>query len=96
MMPLPEGLTEHVVCGRAAPIERKVWTARSVGERPGIAVLFLDAELYLERVGAAEVVEQLRRDGTLPPSRPPSSPTTVPPPGTSTSPAKWTTPPSSR
>ncbi len=64
-MPQPEGFTEHLVRGRVVQIERKIWTAPSVVPRPGKAVIFLDAELYLERVEAAQVVEQLQRDGTI-------------------------------
>ena len=45
-------LTESVVSGRTATIERKVWTLPAVAGPPEAAVVFLDAELYVERVGA--------------------------------------------
>lgn len=64
----PQGLTEHHVRGAAWPIGRKVWTAPSISDTPGVAILFLDAEVYLLPVEAARIVEQLQRDGSLPPS----------------------------
>jgi enterochelin esterase family protein len=60
-------LIEHLVRSRTMPIERKVWTLSSANERPSIAIIFLDAELYLDRVGAATVVGQLEREGRVPP-----------------------------
>jgi enterochelin esterase family protein len=60
-------LTEHVVRSHAVPIERKVWASAAVGGRPEALLVFLDGELYLERVGAATVVEQLQRSDVLPP-----------------------------
>ena len=62
-----EALPEYMIRGRAVPIDRKVWTAPAIGERPTAAVVFLDAELYVERVGAVAVVRELQRGGEVPP-----------------------------
>jgi hypothetical protein len=65
-MPIPNMLVEHVVRSRPMTFERTIWTSSSTEELPGMAILFLDAELYLDRVGAASVVGHLERDGSLP------------------------------
>lgn len=63
-MNLP-GLMEFSVANRTQALERKVWTT-SIGEGATIALLFLDAELYLQRVFALEVLEQTYEQRTIP------------------------------
>jgi hypothetical protein len=45
------GLTERVLRCRSGVFERKVWSLVPPAGRPSAAILFLDAELYLDRVG---------------------------------------------
>jgi enterochelin esterase-like enzyme len=60
------GLAERTLQCQSGMFERKVWSlARPVG-RPTAAILFLDAELYLERVGAAAVVRRLEERRAIP------------------------------
>lgn len=48
--------------------ERTVWSLAPPAARPAAAILFLDAELYLERVGAADVVRRLQARRLIPPA----------------------------
>jgi enterochelin esterase family protein len=68
VMPPMEPPPEYVIRGRAVPIDRKVWTTPAMGDHPTAAVVFLDAELYVERVGAAAVLHDLQRGGAVPPA----------------------------
>ena len=58
---------EQLLCSRSGKFERKIWHVPALTNSPTTAVVFLDGELYRERVRAGEVVDQLQRDGTLPP-----------------------------
>ena len=62
------GLTERTLRGRSGVYERKVWSLVPPAGRPTAAILFLDAELYLERVGAAAVVRRLQQRRAIPPA----------------------------
>jgi enterochelin esterase family protein len=48
--------------------ERTLWSLAPPAGRPTAAVLFLDAELYLERVRAAAVVRRLQERRAIPPA----------------------------
>jgi enterochelin esterase-like enzyme len=49
-------------------LERKAWSLAPPAGRPTAAILFLDAELYLQRVGAAAVVRRLLERRAIPPA----------------------------
>jgi len=66
-MPHP-GLTERTLRCRAGVFERKVWSLAPPTGRATTAILFLDAELYLERVEAAGVVRRLQERRAIPPA----------------------------
>ncbi len=66
-MPYP-GLVERALWCRSGTFERTVWSLGPPAGRPTAAVLFLDAELYLERVGAAAVVPRLLERRAIPPA----------------------------
>lgn len=51
-------LSEAVFTGPATNIERQVWTQPANTDAPQTAVLFLDAELYIDRVQAPAVMEK--------------------------------------
>ena len=59
-------LTERTLRSQSGMFERTVWSLASPTARPTAAVLFLDAELYLERVGAAAVVRRLQERQAIP------------------------------
>jgi enterochelin esterase-like enzyme len=59
------GLAECTVGNRAQSIERKVWST-SIGEGATTALLFLDAELFVQRVLALDVLQQAYEQSTLP------------------------------
>ncbi len=46
---------------------RKVWVQRTVAGEASDCLVFLDGELYLQRVQAPETIDQLQREGRLPP-----------------------------
>jgi enterochelin esterase family protein len=48
--------------------ERNVWSLAPPTVGPTAAILFLDAELYLEKVGAAAVVRRLQEQRAIPPA----------------------------
>ena len=62
------GLTERTPRCQSGMFERKVWSLAPPAGRPTAAILFLDAELYLERVGAAAVVRRLQERRAIPPT----------------------------
>ena len=62
------GLMERTLRCRSGMFERKVWSLAPPAGRPTAAILFLDAELYLERVGAAAVVRRLQERRAIPPA----------------------------
>jgi enterochelin esterase-like enzyme len=66
-MPYP-GLTESTLRCRSGALWRRAWSLAPPTERPTAAILFLDAELYLERVGAAAVVRWLLERRAIPPA----------------------------
>jgi enterochelin esterase family protein len=51
-------LEETTFAGPETGIERKVWTQSAATDSPQTAVLFLDAELYIDRVQAPAVMQQ--------------------------------------
>jgi hypothetical protein len=61
------GLTERTLRYQSGMFERKVWSLAPAAGCPTAAILFLDAELYLERVGAGAVVRRLQEGGAPPP-----------------------------
>ena len=67
-MVLPHDSTEYIVCGRSASLERKIWIVPTAMKRPTLAAVFMDAELYRERVDAAAVIKLLHLEGHLPPT----------------------------
>ena len=62
------GLTERMLRRRSGVFERTVWSLVPPVGQPTTAILFLDAELYLERVGAAAVVRRLQEHQAIPPA----------------------------
>ena len=61
-------LTERTLRCRSGMFERTVWSLAPPAGQPAAAILFLDAELYLERVGAAAVVRRLQERRVIPPA----------------------------
>lgn len=59
-------LSESTLESRALGAERTIWFEPAASSDVWI---FLDGELYLQRVGAADVVEEARARGVLPPAR---------------------------
>ena len=66
-MPYP-GLTERSLRCRSGMFERTVWSLSSAAGPARVAILFLDGELYVEKVGAADVVRQLQQRRAIPPA----------------------------
>jgi enterochelin esterase-like enzyme len=66
-VPYP-GLTERTLRCRSGVFERTVWSLAPPAGQPTAAILFLDGELYLERVGAAVVVRRLLERRAIPPA----------------------------
>jgi iron(III)-enterobactin esterase len=66
-MPYP-GLTEWTVRSRSGVFGRSAWSLAPSAGRPTAAILFLDAELYLDRVGAPAVVRRLQERRAIPPA----------------------------
>lgn len=62
------GLTERTLRCRSGVFERKVWSLAPPTGRPTAAILFLDGENYLERVGAAAVVRRLQERRAIRPT----------------------------
>jgi len=62
------GLTEWTLRCRSGGFARSAWSLAPPTGRPTAAILFLDAELYLQRVGAAAVVRRLRERRAIPPA----------------------------
>jgi enterochelin esterase-like enzyme len=62
------GLMERTLRCRSGVFERKVWSLVPPAGRATAAILFLDAELYLEKVGAAAVVRGLQERRAIPPA----------------------------
>ena len=58
---------EEFVPSNAKPPGRRIWGLDSRAEVPAGLLVFLDAELYLERVEAAQAVRQLEDRGEIPP-----------------------------
>ena len=66
---MPSGwLAERTLRCQSGMFERTVWSLAPPAGAPTAAILFLDAELYLERVGAAAVVRRLQARGVIPPA----------------------------
>ena len=62
------GLTEWTLRCRSGVFARSAWSLAPPTGRPTAAIVFLDAEIYLERVGAAAVVRRLMERRTIPPA----------------------------
>lgn len=62
-----ESMEEEFVRSDSKPPGRRIWTRRSPVGLPSCLLVFLDAELYLERVGAAHVLKQLEDERRIPP-----------------------------
>lgn len=60
--------TEHTIRSGNGAFERQAWTFCDSPRPPVSAVLFLDGELYLERVQAPAVIQQLFGTTRLPPA----------------------------
>jgi len=61
------GLEESFVKSVAKPPGRRVWKLRAELGRANWAAIFLDGELYLERVMAVPVLRKLQASGDIPP-----------------------------
>jgi enterochelin esterase-like enzyme len=61
-------MDEDFVQSDLKPPGRRIWTQASTGERAKRLLVFLDAELYLERVSARQLVTQLQHEGLIPPA----------------------------
>lgn len=59
-------MDEDFVASTSKPPGRRLWIDRRTAA-PARLLVFLDAELYLERVQAVEVVRQLEENGVIPP-----------------------------
>jgi iron(III)-enterobactin esterase len=62
-----ESMDEEFVRSESRSPGRRIWRLGSSRGVPAGLLLFLDAELYLERVSAAEVVTRLEKEGRIPP-----------------------------
>ena len=62
------GLTERRLRCWSGVFERRVGSLVPPAGRPTAAILFLDAELYLEKVEAAAVVRRLQQQRAIPPA----------------------------
>jgi enterochelin esterase family protein len=62
------GLTEWTLRCRSGVFARSAWSLAPPTGRPTAAIVFLDAEIYLERVGAAAVVRRLQERRVIPPA----------------------------
>jgi enterochelin esterase family protein len=62
-----EHLNETDVLGDRSSLRRKVWMSSPELIAPQRAILFLDGELYIERVNAPQVVRRLQAAHSLPP-----------------------------
>jgi len=49
------------------PEGRRVWRQAAVSGTPSAVIVFLDAELYIERMKAPEVLQRLQEVGSIPP-----------------------------
>jgi pimeloyl-ACP methyl ester carboxylesterase len=61
-------MDEDFVPSNAKTPGRRIWVLDRRSVVPTFMLVFLDAELYLERVGAAQVVQQLKDEGHIPPA----------------------------
>jgi enterochelin esterase-like enzyme len=61
-------MDEDFVPSNAKTPGRRIWVLDRRSVVPTFMLVFLDAELYLERVGAAQLVQQLEDDGHIPPA----------------------------
>ena len=61
-------MVETFVEGRVKPPGRRAWIAGNEHAAGQPLLVFLDGELYLERVGAEAVLDTLQADGRLPPA----------------------------
>ena len=66
-MPVSKALAELFVRSRTIPFERKVRAVPAITMRPNLSVIFLNAKLYLGRVGVTAVVGEFRWKGIRPP-----------------------------
>jgi enterochelin esterase-like enzyme len=62
------GLTERTLWCRSGMVARTVWSLAPPAGLPTAAIVFLDAELYLERVRAAVLVRRLQERRAIPPA----------------------------
>jgi enterochelin esterase family protein len=60
------GLIEHVVGCEPRSFERRIWILAPTFDPPLAAIIFLDGELYLEKVTAPVVVGDLQQRHTIP------------------------------
>ncbi|HYF35901.1 MAG TPA: alpha/beta hydrolase-fold protein [Prosthecobacter sp.] len=60
-------LEEHTVESSSGEYIRKVWILEPPRERPHKFGIFLDAEIYLHRMDAQEILTHLQAEGTIPP-----------------------------
>jgi len=60
-------MDEDFVRSEFKPPGRRIWNVSPSVDAPAALLVFLDAELYLERVSAAEVVRGLEAQGRIPP-----------------------------
>lgn len=60
-------MDEYFIPSDLKPPGRRVWSDWPDGDMPSVLLVFLDAELYLERVSAPQVVRRLAEQRRIPP-----------------------------
>jgi len=60
-------MTEHEIPSAILPAPRMAWIHRAIGGEAKDCLLFLDGELYTERVKSATILSEAQAAGTLPP-----------------------------
>jgi enterochelin esterase-like enzyme len=60
-------MKEDFIPSDSKPPGRRIWILESRTESPACLLVFLDAELYMERVFAVQVVRRLEDEGKIPP-----------------------------
>lgn len=59
-------MKEDFVRSQSTSIDRRIWSLGSTLGVPAGLLVFLDAELYLDRVGVVQIVRELEKQGRIP------------------------------
>jgi len=59
--------TEHSIAGRSLVMPRAAWVVHDAAQKAKVCLLWMDGELYSERVKAPEVISGAQSSGKLPP-----------------------------